>query len=316
MTWTPHPRSLLARAEPRGPAPLDHALWRPSDPVPWCPLGTVWVSHPPDAHGPVANAHGPRGARLCRPHRRGRSPPGATAGRCEPPASRSRARAPQRVKTTLRLVACTHPCLPPRLAGAARSPRGHPQGAPDAAPGGPRGCRERATRLRGARRGGRQARQLVQHARALVGQGLQPTRARTRRPAGARRSGRLWWALGSAGLRTGPRGRPPPSRRQGATGRRQPTGAPRPQRGRHRPQAPAPSPAPPAPAPPRAPTAMPAPPLEACHPSLRRRGAADRRRPQPAAHHQARRPERGEVDWRGQHVVRVPLTTRPVPAVA
>ena len=132
----PHTLSLLERDEPRGPASLSHARGRPSDPGPLCPLCTVFFRNPPYAPGPVENAPGPRGARPCRPHRRGRAQRGATAVQCEQKSERSRARAPQGLQKPLRLCALPPPWLQPIMAGEALDPSVPKQVAPDASPGG------------------------------------------------------------------------------------------------------------------------------------------------------------------------------------
>ena len=175
---------------------------------------------------------------------------------------------------------------------------------------------DRASRLLGERPWGRKARQLCTQAMARWGEGMQHPSALTLRTDGARRSGRRLCESWSAGLRSGQRGRPQKTRRQGVQVRRKNQGAQRPKRGRKRPKSPPPSPAHPATAQPLATAEMPAPHLEAGKTSRRRRWAAARSRTTTSAQNQPRRQERWEVSWIGQHFVRVPLTTRQGPAVA
>jgi hypothetical protein len=175
---------------------------------------------------------------------------------------------------------------------------------------------DRARRLLWARPCGRKARQRCQQARERLGEVMQHTSARTLLTDGARRSGSLLCAIGSAVLRTGPRGRPQKPLRHGGKVRRKHQGAPRPKRGRKRPKEPTPSPEHPDTAQPLATAEMHAHQLEAFPTARRRRCAAERRRTHPSAKNQTRRQERVDVYGMVPHCVRVHCTTRPVPAVA
>jgi hypothetical protein len=228
------------------------------------------------------------------------------------------ARAAQWRQKTLRLLALPHPCLQQMMEGEELYTRVQKKVAPDASPGWTMVLRDRATRLLWDRRGGRKDRQLWKKALRRLCQGSQPTGALTLLTAGERRSGSRWLELCREARRTGKRGRPTKTRRTGVKVRRKHTGAQRHQRGRPRPKSPAPSPEPPDTAPPLATpeTAMHANPREAFHTSLRRRGAASRRRTNRYAKNTGRLQERWDVYGMVPNFVRVPLTTRPVPAVA
>ena len=139
--------------------------------------------------------------------------------------------------------------------------------------------RDRAPRWRWERPWGRKDRTVCQHARRLLGEGIQHPGALTRLPEGERREGPLWVALGREALRTGKRGRLKKTLRKGVTVRRKHKGSPRPKRGPKRPTYPAPSPGPPDTAQSMATKERQAQHREAFHPSLRRRWAAYRRRP-------------------------------------
>ena len=284
----PHTMSLLSREKQRGPADLSHARWRPSAPVPLCPLGTVFFRPPPPAHGPVANAPCPRGARPCRPHSRGRAQRGATAGQGEQTSSRARARAPPGWQKPRRLCALTPPWLQPIMAGAALDTRGQKTVAPDASPGWTVVWRDRATRVLGDMPWGRHERTRWKKARERVWQVIAPTGERTRRTDGARRSGSRGDELGRPARRTGTRGRPQKTLPTGGPVRRKPQGSHRQTRGPQRPTSPAPSPAPPDTAQSLATPAMQAQHLAAFPPALRRRGAASRRRTHRSAKHPGR----------------------------
>ena len=92
-------------------------MWRPSDPIPLCPLCTVFFRNPPYAHCPVENAHCPRGASPFRPHRRCRDQRCDTAVWCEQKEYLSLARAPQWFKKPLLLFALTHQFLQQLIEG-------------------------------------------------------------------------------------------------------------------------------------------------------------------------------------------------------
>ena len=175
---------------------------------------------------------------------------------------------------------------------------------------------DRATRLLWEMHCGRKERKLVQHAMALLCKVMQPTSALTLLTDGERRYGRLLCEIWSEVLRTGKRGRPQQSLRKGVKVRRKHKGSQRHQRGRKRPKSQAPYPEHPDTAPPSAPTDMHGTHLEACNPSLRRRCAAYRRRTNAYAKNPTRLQERVDVYGIVHHFVRVPFTTRQVPAVA
>src|SRR5499426_555273 len=75
----PDAMSLLSWEKRRGTAHLHHTMWRTPDPVPLCPLCTVFFRNTSYPHRPVENAHCPRGASPGSPHRRGRDQRGDTA---------------------------------------------------------------------------------------------------------------------------------------------------------------------------------------------------------------------------------------------
>src|SRR5262249_45803384 len=70
--FDPYTMSLLSWDEHRGPAHLHHTMRRTPDPVPLCPLCTVFFRNTSYPHRPVENTHCPRGASPGSPHRRGR----------------------------------------------------------------------------------------------------------------------------------------------------------------------------------------------------------------------------------------------------
>ena len=86
-------------------------------------------------------------------------------------------------------------------------------------------------------------RKRFQHAMALLGKVMQPTRALTLLTDGEKRYGRLLLAICSAVRRTGKRGRPKQILRKGVKIRVKHKGSQRHQRGRTRPKYPAPAPA-------------------------------------------------------------------------
>jgi hypothetical protein len=175
---------------------------------------------------------------------------------------------------------------------------------------------DRATRLLWEMPCGRKERQLFKPAMALLGTVIQHTSALTLLTAGARRYGSRLFESWSAGLRTGKRGRPKKTLRNGVTVRRKHKGSQRHQRGRQRPKYQAPSPEHPDTAQPLATIDMPANHLEAFHTSLRRRCAAYRRRTNMYAKNTGRLQERWDVYGMVHNFVRVHFTTRQVPAVA
>ena len=163
---------------------------------------------------------------------------------------------------------------------------------------------------------GRKERKLFQHAMALLGKVIQPTSDLTLLTDGERRYGSLLCEICSEGLRTGKRGRPRKTLRQGVKVRLKNKGSQRHKRGRKRPKYQAPYPEHPDTAQPIATTDIHANHLEAFNTSLRRRCAAYRRRTNTYAKNQARLQERLDVYWIVHNFVRVHFTTRQVPAVA
>jgi hypothetical protein len=308
--------SLWSWAEPRGPAPLSHATRRTPDPVPLCPLCPVFFRNTPYPHCPVEHAHCPRGASPCRPHSRGRSQRGDTPLWGEHPEELALARAPQWLKKTRRLFACTPQLLPQLIAGDELSPRVKTPVAPDESQGWTSVWRDRATRLLGAMPWGRTDRTLLKKALGLLGQVIQHTGDLTLLTDGARREGSRVVARWSDARRNGKRGRPKQTLPTGVKGRRKHTGSHRQKRGPTRPQYPAPSPEHPDTAQPVAPPDSHAHHRAAFPTSLRRRWAASRRRTHMYAKKTGRLQERLAVYWIVPHCVRVHLTTRQVPAVA
>jgi hypothetical protein len=116
-------------------------------------------------------------------------------------------------------------------------------------------------------------RKLFQNAMRLLCHVIEHTGDLTLLTDGERRYGSLVFELWSEALRTGKRGRPKQTLRQGVKVRLKNTGTPRPKRGPKRPQYQAPSPEHPDPVQPVATTEMHANHVEAFHASLRRRCA-------------------------------------------
>jgi hypothetical protein len=278
----------------------------------WC----LFFSNNAHAHGAFDNTHVCHCAGHLRPDRRGRYQRGHASLAGESTPYLSLARATQWRKNTLRLCAWTQQWLPQRIAGEALYTRVNKQGAPDAAQGWTVVLRARATRFMGDRPWGRQERTLLNKAMRLVGHVIEPPGTLTLLTEGERRSGSLGLALGSAAVRTGKRGRPQQTLCQGGNVRRKHQGSQRHKRGPKRPKYQAPSPEHPQPAQSLATPAMPANHLAAFTPSLRRRGAAYRRRTHRYAKTTGRLQERLDVSWMVPHFVRVHFTIRRVPAVA
>ena len=151
---------------------------------------------------------------------------------------------------------------------------------------------DRATRFLWDMHGGRTNRTMCKKAMSLLCQVIEHTGDLTLLPDGARRSGSLFFALCSEALRTGKRGRPKKTRRQGVNVRLKNKGTQRHKRGRKRPQYQAPSPEHPATVQSVASTDMHANQLEAFHASLRRRGATYRRHTNMDANNTGRLQER------------------------
>src|SRR4029434_7657915 len=53
----PDAMPLLSWEKRRGTAHLHHTMWRTPNPVPLCPLCTVFSRNTPDSHCPVENTH-------------------------------------------------------------------------------------------------------------------------------------------------------------------------------------------------------------------------------------------------------------------
>src|SRR4029450_11206791 len=68
----PHAMPLLSWEERRSTAHLHYAMWRTTDPVPWCLLCTDFFSNTPYPSCLFENAHCHRGTSPDSPHRRGR----------------------------------------------------------------------------------------------------------------------------------------------------------------------------------------------------------------------------------------------------
>jgi hypothetical protein len=133
---------------------------------------------------------------------------------------------------------------------------------------------------------------------------------------GERRYGRLVFELCNEALRTGKRGRPKKTLRQGVKVRLKNKGTQRHKRGPKRPKYHAPYPEHPDTVQPVAAKDMHANHLEAFHASLRRRCATYRRQTNMYAKNPGRLQERLDVDWIVHNFVRMHFTTRQVPAVA
>jgi hypothetical protein len=175
---------------------------------------------------------------------------------------------------------------------------------------------DRATRFLWAMQCGRKDRKLFKNARRLLGHVIEHTGDLTLLTDGERRYGSLLFELCSEALRTGKRGRPKKTLRQGVKVRLKNKGTQRHKRGPKRPKYQAPYPEHPDTLQPVATTEIHANHLEAFHTSLRRRCAAYRRRTKMYAKHTGRLQERLEVYWSVHNFVRVHFTTRQVPAVA
>jgi len=150
----------------------------------------------------------------------------------------------------------------------------------------------------------------------LLGPVIQQTGALTVLSDGERRSGSLLVALCRQALRNGKRGRPKKTWPKDVKVRLKNKGSQRHKRGPKRPRYQAPYPEHPASVQPIATPEMQAHHLAACHTSLRRRWAAYRRRPNLYAKKTGRLQERLAGYWIVHNFVRLPFTTRQVPAVA
>jgi hypothetical protein len=151
---------------------------------------------------------------------------------------------------------------------------------------------DRATRFLWDMPCGRKDRKMLKKAMGLLCQVIEQTGALTLLTEGERRYGSLLFELWSQALRNGKRGRPKKTLPQGVRVRLQHKGAQRRRRGPKRPTYQAPSPEHPDTAQPMATKDVHANHLEAFHTSLRRRGAAYRRRTNMYAKHTGRLQER------------------------
>jgi hypothetical protein len=175
---------------------------------------------------------------------------------------------------------------------------------------------DRATRFLWDMHCGRKNRKMFKKAMRLLCQVIEHTGDLTLLTDGERRYGSLLFELCSEALRTGKRGRPKKTLRQGGKVRLKHKGTQRHKRGRKRPKDQAPSPEHPDTVQPGASKEIHANHLEAFHASLRRRCATYRRHTNMYAKNTGRLQERLDVYWIVHHFVRVHFTTRQVPAVA
>jgi hypothetical protein len=188
--------------------------------------------------------------------------------------------------------------------------------APDASQGWTIVLMDRATRFLWEMHCGRKDRKLFKNAMRLLGHVIEQTGDLTLLTEGERRYGSFLFELCSEVLRTGKRGRPKKTLRKGVKVRLKNKGSQRHKHSPKRPRYQAPYPEHPDTAQPLATTEIHANHLEAFHTSLRRRCAAYRRRTNMYAKTTGRLQERLDVYWLVHNFVRVPFTTRQVPAVA
>ena len=210
----------------------------------------------------------------------------------------------------------THQFLQQIIEGDELYTRVHKKVAPDASQGWTVVLMDRATRFLWDMHCGRKDRKLLKHARCLLCHIIEQPGDLRLLTDGERRYGNRLFALGSQALHPGKRGRPTKTRPKDVQVRRKHKGSQRHKRGPNRPKYHAPYPEHPDTAQPVATTEMHANHLEAFHTSLRHRCAAYRRRTNMYAKETGRRQERLAVYGIVHHFVRVPLTTRQVPAVA
>jgi hypothetical protein len=210
----------------------------------------------------------------------------------------------------------THQFLQQMIAGDERYTSVNKKVAPDESQGWTVVLMDRATRFIWDMPCGRKDRKLFKNARRLLCHVIEPTGALTLLTDGERRYGSLLFALCSEAGRTGKRGRPKQTLRQGVKGRLKNKGSQRHKRGPKRPKYQAPYPEHPQTVPSLETKEMHANHLEAFNPSLRRRCAAYRRRTNMYAKTTGRLQERLDVYWIVPNFVRVPCTTRRVPAGA
>ena len=175
---------------------------------------------------------------------------------------------------------------------------------------------DRATRFIWDMQGGRRERKLFKNAMRLLCQVIEQTGDLTLLTDGERRYGSLLFELCSEAVRTGKRGRPKKTLRQGVKVRLKNKGSQRHKRGPKGPKYQAPYPEHPQTAQSLATKEIHANHLEAFNTSLRRRCAAYRRQTNMYAKTTGRLQERLDGYWMVHNFVRVHFTTRQVPAVA
>jgi hypothetical protein len=175
------------------------------------------------------------------------------------------------------LFALTHQFLQQIIEGDELYTRVKKNGAPDESQGWTIVLMDRATRFIWDMHCGRKNRQMFKKAMSLLCQVIEQTGDLTLLTDGERRYGSLLFELCSEALRTGKRGRPKKTLRQGVKVRLKNKGTQRHKRGRKRPKYQAPYPEHPDTVQPVASTDIHANHLEAFHTSLRRRCATYRR---------------------------------------
>src|SRR4029453_13046953 len=143
-------------------------MWRLPDPIPLCPLCTVFFRNTQYPPCPVENAHCPRGPRPCRPHRRGRYQCCYTTLWCEQKEHLSLARATQWFKKTLLLFALTHQFLRQLIEGDELYTKVHKKVAPDESQGWTVVLIDRATRFLWDMHCGRKDRKMFKKAMGLL----------------------------------------------------------------------------------------------------------------------------------------------------
>ena len=220
------------------------------------------------------------------------------------------------LKKTLLLFALTHQFLQQMIEGDELYTRINKKVAPDESQGWTIVLMDRATRFIWDMHCGRKERKLFKHAMRLLCHVIEHTGDLTLLTDGERRYGSLLFELCSEAFRTGKRGRPKKTLRQGVKVRLKNKGSQRHKRGPKRPKYQAPYPEHPHTAQSLATKEIHANHLEAFNTSLRRRCAAYRRRTNMYAKTTGRLQERLDVYWMVHNFVRVHFTTRRVPAVA
>src|SRR5262245_54299292 len=194
--------------------------------------------------------------------------------------------------------------------------RVHKKVAPDASQGWTIVLMDRTTRFIWDMHCGRKERKLFKKATNLLCQVIQQTGDLTLLTDGERRYGSLLFELCNEALRTGKRGRPKKTLRQGVKVRLKNKGAQKHKRGPKRPKYQAPYPEHPDTAQPLDTKEMHANHLEDFKTALRRRGAAYHRHTNMYDKKTGRLQERVDVYWIVHNFVRVHCTTRQGPAVA